>query len=149
MRCYQTHNGFTLIETLVVLGILILLLTIIPPYFPNVIDNSKLKAASRQLYNELKTTRHLATSKQEQKQLLIDLEYKQYTIDTKTRKLDIPKDTEIKLIISQAEFEDNDKKGGIRFYPDGSSTGGQIILSRKEHSYTVDVNWLTGKVTIF
>lgn len=148
MRLYKAHKGFTLIETLVVLGILILLLTIVPPYFPNAIDNSKLKAASRTLFNELKTIRHNAISEQKEKRLIIDIENKQYIINKKQKKLDIPKDTELKVVTAKTELEE-DNKGAIRFYPDGSSTGGQITLSRKEHVYTIDVNWLTGKVSVF
>jgi general secretion pathway protein H len=36
--------------------------------------------------------------------------------------------------------------GSVRFYPDGSSTGGRIILSRSGSGYQVGVQWLTGRI---
>ncbi len=36
----------------------------------------------------------------------------------------------------------------IRFYPDGSSTGGRNTGSSGEGKYLVDVDWLTGRVSI-
>ena len=38
--------------------------------------------------------------------------------------------------------------GAITFFPDGSSTGGQVTLSAGNRAFKVDVLWITGKVTI-
>ena len=38
--------------------------------------------------------------------------------------------------------------GQIRFFPDGSSTGGRIGLSRDERRAIVAVDWLTGLVSV-
>ncbi len=40
------------------------------------------------------------------------------------------------------------KRGAIRFYPDGSSTGGRITVASGERKFLVDVDWLTGRVSI-
>jgi general secretion pathway protein H len=37
---------------------------------------------------------------------------------------------------------------GIRFAPDGSSSGGRIALEDQGHATSVSVAWLTGRVTI-
>jgi general secretion pathway protein H len=39
--------------------------------------------------------------------------------------------------------------GGIRFFPDGSSTGGEIIASNQSDKLKIAVNWISGKVAIF
>jgi general secretion pathway protein H len=36
----------------------------------------------------------------------------------------------------------------IRFSPDGSATGGQILLGSGHHRIGIAVEWLTGKVTV-
>jgi len=36
----------------------------------------------------------------------------------------------------------------IRFYPDGSSTGGSIDLSVNGEGYRIKVDWLTGGVSL-
>ena len=52
-----------------------------------------------------------------------------------------------RLYTAQSEIVD-DKHGAIRFYPDGSSTGGRVTLASGERKFLVDVDWLTGRVTI-
>jgi general secretion pathway protein H len=42
----------------------------------------------------------------------------------------------------------DDRVGSIRFFPDGSSTGGRISLSSGKSIHTVVVDWLTGHVRI-
>jgi general secretion pathway protein H len=40
------------------------------------------------------------------------------------------------------------RKGGIRFFADGSSTGGRIELELLGERATINVRWATGAVTI-
>ena len=59
----------------------------------------------------------------------------------------MPKNVEVKLFTAQSELTDANT-GSIRFFPDGGSTGGRITVMANERKYAVDVNWLTGQVTI-
>jgi len=54
---------------------------------------------------------------------------------------------ELKLYAAQSEVS-SERRGSIRFYPDGSSTGGRITVAAGERKYLVDVDWLTGRVSI-
>jgi general secretion pathway protein H len=36
----------------------------------------------------------------------------------------------------------------VRFFPDGTSTGGKIVLSRENHFARIGVDWLTGRVGV-
>ena len=55
----------------------------------------------------------------------------------------------IDITIETARQEQvSEGEAGIRFYPDGSSTGGNIQLSRGETVWRIDVNWLTGEVRL-
>jgi general secretion pathway protein H len=67
------------------------------------------------------------------------------TLDPKPRKL--PDNLEVKLYGAQSEVT-SERRGSIRFYPDGSSTGGRITVASGERKYLVDVDWLTGRVSI-
>jgi len=42
----------------------------------------------------------------------------------------------------------NDDTGGIRFFPDGSSTGGRISVARGQRTLVVEVDWLLGRVSV-
>ena len=59
----------------------------------------------------------------------------------------LPRELELKLYTAQQEVA-SERKGAIRFYPDGSSTGGRITVASGERKFLVDVDWLTGRVTI-
>jgi general secretion pathway protein H len=36
----------------------------------------------------------------------------------------------------------------VRFFPDGTASGGEIVVARGEARYTVRVEWLTGRVRV-
>jgi general secretion pathway protein H len=59
----------------------------------------------------------------------------------------LPERLELKLYTAQSEVRD-ERHGAIRFYPDGSSTGGRVTLAAGERKLLVDVDWLTGRVSI-
>lgn len=140
-------KAFTLIELLVVLGIIALLLAVISPMLPNVLDNARVKTATRHLASGLKIARSKAITSQTEMSLILDVENKTYSVANKNKKLTLPDDTTLTLTTAQSE-QISDNIGAIRFFADGSSTGGRIKLSYKRSEYLIDVNWLTGKVTI-
>ncbi len=60
---------------------------------------------------------------------------------------ELPEDVDVSLVTARSQQLDA-TSGIIRFFPDGSSTGGRVSLARGSRRYHVDVNWLTGHVTI-
>lgn len=140
-------NGFTLIETLVVLAIMALVVAIVPPFLPRVIQSTKVKAASWDIVSALKSTRNQAMTKQKESTLILDVEKKYFTINKKIHRLNLPDDIELSLIAADTERL-NEKQAAIRFFPDGSSTGGQIKFRNGRVNYLIDVNWLTGKIKL-
>jgi general secretion pathway protein H len=79
--------------------------------------------------------------------LTLDVEARQYVLAGESEPKELPKDIELKLFTAQSEIQ-SENKGAIRFYPDGSSTGGRITVKAGERQYLVDVDWLTGRVSI-
>ncbi len=56
---------------------------------------------------------------------------------------------DVRLSLYTAERERLDRgTGRIRFFPDGTSTGGRVSLAEGERSYHVVVDWLTGRVDV-
>ncbi|MNC78562.1 hypothetical protein D3C75_1307990 [compost metagenome] len=37
---------------------------------------------------------------------------------------------------------------GFEFYPDGAASGGNILISRGQARWRIDVSWLTGSVQV-
>jgi hypothetical protein len=79
-----------------------------------------------------------------------------FTIDVETRLLgEIPGSKllqldpalELRLVTASSEVID-ERSGRIRFFPDGTSTGGRIQVQHDREGATVDVDWSTGVVTV-
>ena len=142
------QTAFTLLEILIVLGIIGLALALVPPLLVHTLDHSRVKSATRELAAVLNVARMQAIDTRAEATLVLDAENKTYKLGTRERRLRLPAASS--LLLTTAESEQIDKHtGAIRFYPDGSSTGGRIQLSLPDSvTYVVDVIWLTGKVTI-
>jgi general secretion pathway protein H len=52
------------------------------------------------------------------------------------------------VALTIAEPERAQDSGGLRFYPDGQSSGGEIILALDGHISRIAVNWLTGEARL-
>jgi general secretion pathway protein H len=143
----KKQQGFTLLETLIVMTIAGLILTIVPPMLPKVMDNTYAKSAARELVANLKHTRSKAITTQKETTLILDIEKKEYQSENKYKKLKLSDETTISLITAKTE-QLSENQGQIRFFPDGSSTGGQIKLAYLTNEFLIDVNWLTGKIKI-
>jgi general secretion pathway protein H len=143
----KTCNGFTLIELLVVLAIATLLLAVVPPMISNVVSSAQVKSATRLLAAGLKTARNKAISTQQEVTLAVNVENNSFSLLEKNKQLNLPDDSSIVLSTAKSE-QLSDTEGAFRFFSDGSSTGGRIKLTHDPFEYFVDINWLTGKVTI-
>lgn len=135
-------------EMLVVLAIMTLIMAIIPPMFTIVITNTQVKSAARELAAGLKYARSRAIDQQKETILTLNVEQKFFQVNKKQKSLNVSDDTTISLTTARSE-QISPHEGHIRFFPDGSSTGGQIKLSNASKEFLIDVNWLTGKVRIY
>ena len=147
MPARKLNSGFTLIELLVVLAIATLLLAVVPPMLNNVIGSAQVKSATRHLAAGLKTARSKAISTQQEVTLAVDVKNNSFALLEKRKQLNLPDDSSIVLTTAKSE-QLSDTEGAFRFCPDGSSTGGRIALSHDPFEYFIDINWLTGKVSI-
>jgi general secretion pathway protein H len=51
-------------------------------------------------------------------------------------------------VVTAQEELSGDGVASIRFYPDGSSTGGRIKLEKNGTNWQIDINWLTGQIEL-
>ncbi len=143
----SSTGGFTLVELLVTLVIASIVIVTVPPLFINSVSGAEVRSAAHRLSTALRTTRSIAISRKQDAALLLDLEHRRYQITSGAKKIQLDKD--IALTLTTAESETTDKtRGSIRFFPDGSSTGGQIKIAGEKQTYTLDVDWLTGRVSL-
>jgi len=150
-------RGFTLLEVMVVLVIMALILVVVPPFLPNVMASTHVKSAARELAASLKTARSQAIDHQSETTLVVNVDQESYMLTEGSDNLNsnnqtyknlvLPDAADLSLITADSE-KLSEHEGQIRFFPDGSSTGGQIKLAFKDQEYLVNVHWLTGRVRI-
>lgn len=139
--------GVTLLELVVVMTIAGLLLMLAPPIVSGLLPRIGHEAAAREVAAALRETRLQAVARNQPVDLYVDVDAKRYWTTGGLRDRSLPSGVDIRLY-GAASLAPDERSGGIRFYPDGSSTGGQITLSRGERQYRIDVDWLLGTVQV-
>jgi general secretion pathway protein H len=139
--------GFTLLEMLVALVIGVLLVTLVPPLLSGMGDAVELRGAARQVAAGLRSARNEAITRQREAVLTLDLAQRRFGVSGDPREIQLPDRVALKLYTAQSELLDG-ATGTIRFFTDGSSTGGAITLSGPKLALRVNVDWLTGAIAI-
>lgn len=144
-----TMRGFTLLELMVVLVIAALMIAVVPPLLSAAGLSSQVRGAARELAAGLRMARSEAVTTERSAALMIDLDKRDFTVTGRSgsRRLPASKKVQIRLYTARSQLIDG-RRGGIRFFPDGSSTGGHVALIEGQTEYRVNVNWLTGRVSI-
>lgn len=138
-------RGFTLIELLVVLTILALAATTVGPMLSRGVG-SQLQSSVRDLATGLRWARSEAVNERRSVALWVDTVDKSYVVETRKRRYRLPRDA--KVLVNTAESEVHGDVAAIRFFPDGSSSGGSIELGAEGVVFAVSIDWLTGAVAV-
>ena len=140
-------RGFTLIELTVVMLIVVLGFSVIGTNISSGNKSAQLKAISRDLSSALRYARGQALISHDEISVAIDLAENTYQVSNRDKIYHFSDEIDVTLVIAQDEFE-GEEIGHLRFYADGSSSGGRITLEWGDLVNIVDVNWLSGKVNI-
>jgi general secretion pathway protein H len=147
MKLYSKPQGFTLLEVLIVVMIIGLSLALLPRMFFSGVSGADLRANARLVAGGLKLTRDEAINKRKPAFFSLDLANRQFTITQSPEPQKLHPEVELKLFTAQDDVV-NENIGVIRFFPDGSSNGGRVTVGSKGRAFLIDVDWLTGRVTI-
>ena len=130
------RRGFTLIETLVVLVILGLALSIVAGFIVRGHGALDLATNADGLANTLRLARSRAIARQQPIVFVAMPGGHGYILDGIARAL--PATLELSMVGTSA----------IRFAPDGSSSGGTVVLAAGNLTRTLRIDWLTGRVSV-
>lgn len=137
------QNGFTLLEILAVLLIVAIGMTVLLLGLNRGLDIRQGRGAADDLALAIRTARSDAILSGESVALSFDL-----THNTWQRTANAPRPLPANLRVQVTAVASGDGKSLITFYPDGSSTGGNIVMDSGDRHWRIDVAWLTGEVTL-
>ncbi len=138
-------RGVTLFELLVVLAIVGLVMASVT--FLSGRSGPEARAAATEIASALRQTRGNAISRFQPVTFQLDLENRTYRVGEDGAVTSLDPDLALELYTARSELV-ADQIGAIRFFPDGSATGGSVTLAREGHRYVVAVDWLTGAVSV-
>jgi len=145
-RGRRRASGFTLLEMLVVIVLIGLAAVAVSLSVTQGLASARVRAASSELAGALRATRAQAIVRGQEQVFDVDTRANSYD-GAKQRNVALPRGLQAS-ITSAKEDRPNDHTGRIRFFPDGSSTGGRITLKAGRREWHVNVSWLTGEVRV-
>lgn len=138
--------GFTILELLIVLVIVVLGFAVVGLNLSSGKGAMEHKAVVRDVVSALRYARGQALMTHQEMTVTFDLEQNTYQISGRDEVFSIPESIEVTVVTAQSELSGG--QGNIRFFADGSSTGGRVVLDRGEISRQIDINWLTGQLEV-
>lgn len=141
-----TAYGFTLLELLVALAIMGFLLAAAMPLVGGGFQSVSVDAAARALATELRTMRRAAIENAGEIVLAVDPATLQYRVSTDNRVRHFP--AGLKLSAGTTLGIRGENSVVFRFFRDGSASGGWMILAGKTRQYRIDIDWLSGRITV-
>ncbi len=143
-RAADRIRGLTLVEAVVVVALIAVGIGATAFAVSGSLDSQRIQSAGQDLVAALRYTRGKAIVAREPQALELDVEARTYQAPERGV-VQLPRGMEMRLLTAAME-QTGETSGRIRFYPDGSSTGGRIKLVRGGRAWDVEVAWLTGEV---
>jgi len=137
-------KGFTLLELLIVITIFACMSTLVGVNLHGR-ESTDLGSVARTLMTDLRYVRSRAMVNNLDTELIFDVSANTYA--SRQAKIDrsLPETMTLRLTFDRRDIAGT--RGRIVFYPDGSSSGGEIRLSMDGRMMEVATSWLNGYVT--
>ncbi len=140
------QSGFTLIELMVVLAVAALLVGVATVALHRPQGRPLLSSTARQVASAFRAARMEAILRGRPQTVTVDVARGSWEAPGVPPHY-VPQGVHA-VLFTEEDLVEARRRGFIRFYPDGSSTGGGLSLEASGIQYEVLVSWVTGGVTI-
>jgi general secretion pathway protein H len=143
---YDRQAGFTLMELLVVMLLVAMTVTAVTSVYRAPSSGAQVKSAAMHVASRLRDLRSAAM--QTGTQRLAEIDPTARVVRFSDGRTPLVLNRTLNIAVTAADTERTSAQTvGIRFYPNGSSSGATIKLISERQGYEVRVNWLTGRVS--
>lgn len=132
---------------MVVLFIMVLGFSIVGVNLSSSNNTTEHQRVAADIVSALRYARGMALMSRRESTVTFDLDENNYIVDKREKTYEIPKTIKVTLVTAQSQLL-GQKQASIRFFADGSSTGGRVSLKRGENIWQIDINWLTGQIEL-
>src|SRR5580692_9533877 len=141
----RSEPGFTLVELMIVLAIMAAATTLFMTYVNTGTNGGQLRAATSEMAGALGETRSLAIAGNRITTLVIDGGARSYRDPRREHRVS---DKVRVAFRSLAPLPGDERGGAVYFFPDGSSSGGEIDFAAGPAGAAVRVDWFTGRASV-
>jgi general secretion pathway protein H len=136
-------KGYTLLETLVVLGLLSMIMSLSLTTHP-LGSRRSLESISTEIATLLQSAKIRAISQNAERTIVIDPLTRTLSAGSSDEPVMLGADVGIAVLTARRDVKEG--RAVIRFYPDGTTTGGTVQLKRGHRIVSIHLNWLTGQI---
>jgi general secretion pathway protein H len=141
----MSDRGYSLVEVLTVLVILSLLTAVTGVFLKGRGKPFEARVAALDLASCLRLARASAVARNQEQVVVIDLDRRRYACPGKSG----PFPNESRLLFRTVTSEYlKGKTATLRFFGDGGTSGGHVLLEEHGQIWAVRVNWLSGGVEV-
>jgi len=133
-----SQSGFSLIELMVTMALATTMLALVPPLLGQGGERARLDHDRRGLIDQFRLARSEAIAGDHEISIGFDLAHRRYGIGKPDQTIDAGVSVALETPLADS--------AEIRFYADGSASGGTIRLVNRSGSVALEVDWLTGGV---
>jgi general secretion pathway protein H len=139
--------GFTLIELLAVMSIMAMLFVAVAGIYRAPSPRLEVKTAATLIAARMRDLRASAMTVGDERLAIIDVNGRAVRFSDGRTPLQLSH--KVALSVTGAESEASSAtQAGVRFFPNGSSSGATIQVQAEGQRYEVRINWLTGRVSL-
>ena len=139
-------RAFTLMEMLAVIILIGIAAAAVSISVTQGLASARVNAAAGELSGALRATRTQAIVHGQQRVFQVDVPAGTYR-GADQRDIRLPNG--LQMAVTSATTDQSGRSiARIRFFPDGSSTGGRITLTSGKREWHINVSWLTGAITV-